>query len=118
MHDKLFSKSLNLFQESNLEDLLKKIKEYEVIIVTADKLAMKLMYELRQIDENLEYGIKIFSFDNISFTKYMKPKINTVDLFQTKKGENAISSLISYLKSENKPQKRIINDSEIIISNL
>ena len=90
---------LPIYLNTKLDDLIKDLSNYRGLMVTADVLAMELVKVSQSQLGQWDPERRLMSFDNIPYLQYLATEVNTIDLNQVHKGEEAMASLSRVLQS-------------------
>ena len=90
---------LPIYLNTKLDDLIKDLSKYRGLMVTADVLAMELVKVSQSQLGQWDSERRLISFDNIPYLQYLATEVNTIDLNQVHKGEEAMASLSRVLQS-------------------
>ena len=88
-----------LYLNTKLDDLIQDLSNYRGLMVTADVLAMELVKVSQSQLGQWDSERRLISFDNIPYLQYLATEVNTIDLNQVHKGEEAMASLSRVLQS-------------------
>lgn len=91
-----------------------KLKDYEIVFVWNDDLAISLMSECYKTGLRIPEDIQVIGFDNIYYSSKTSPPLSTVSLSIEEMGEMAVDLLIRQIDNEALEHKEYIFDVEFI----
>ncbi|MDN5303928.1 MAG: LacI family transcriptional regulator [Fusobacteriaceae bacterium] len=89
-------------------------KKFTAAFVTSDIIAIGLINRLQELGVKIPNDFSIVGFDNISLSKYIYPKLTTIDQNIHKKGQSAAEELIKIIEHDN-IKKNIEMDVSLVI---
>ena len=92
------------------------LKDYSFTSVFAcnDLMAVGILNACKKLDIKVPEELSIIGYDNISLSKFVEPKLTTVDQNMFLLGSNAAQLLKEKIDSDNKLSKRIILNNSLI----
>lgn len=84
------------------------------IFCITDAMAIGFYRACHELNLKIPEDISIIGFDNLNFTEYLIPPLTTVHQEKKKMGEEAAKILISRIKGDISPAKKIVLDFKII----
>jgi DNA-binding LacI/PurR family transcriptional regulator len=91
-------------------------EDITAIFVTSDYIAINLVEILKENKRRIPDDISIISFDDITFAKFVEPKLTTISMSPNLMGESLARLLIEMIKDKDKKiRKNIILEPKLII---
>lgn len=91
-------------------------EDVTAIFVTSDYIAINLLEILKENKKRIPDDISVISFDDITFAKFVEPKLTTISMSPHLMGESLARLLIEMIKDKDKKiKKNIILEPKLII---
>lgn len=100
-----------IIADSEWEKLKLFSEKYTAVLANSDLLASQIISFWK--DNNI-IGKSVISFDNSFFSKFINPKLTTIDLSQKEKGIKAVEILMKAISNPNKLEKKYYIEGELI----
>ncbi|MGX7131618.1 LacI family DNA-binding transcriptional regulator [Enterococcus songbeiensis] len=94
-----------LYTHNDFDEMLANFGDYSAVLITADYLAIRFLYFLKENQVNYEEELSVIGFDDIKYAEFNDPPLTTVKLDQLKKGMLAMQMLADIVdKGKKVPQ--------------
>lgn len=104
-----------VFTDEEQVDMLKKIDNYQGVLVTADYLALKFIHFLKQHGAYDKQALSIIGFDDIAYSELNDPPLSTVRLDQISKGEKAMQMIVDISEKQEIVKQVTLLEGELIL---
>ncbi len=113
--DNIYNVSVNIEDaEKCIEEIIESQKDFDGIFATTDWLAIGALNGLKKLGIKVPSDVKIVGFDNILVTKFVTPKITTVNQHEWEMGKTAARLLFDLIESNKQEQKSVTIPVELI----
>lgn len=90
------------------------LKDVTAVFCTADILAAGVIEGLRLSGKKVPHDISVLGFDNLPISKYISPKLTTINQQHTLKGQSAVDYIISMIESPETEKQSIQYDVNLV----
>lgn len=94
--------------------LLKSDKNITAIFACNDLMAVGAINACRRLSIKVPEDMSVIGFDNISLSRFVEPKLTTMDQNMTLLGQSATALLIEKIESENKLSDEIVLENTLV----
>ncbi|MFA5719548.1 MAG: LacI family DNA-binding transcriptional regulator [Acholeplasmataceae bacterium] len=100
-----------------IEQIIKDNPQIDSIFATTDFLAINALNILKKLGRKVPEDVQIIGFDNIKYTKLVRPEITTIDQPIKHMGEMAVQTLVDLLENRQPEEFHRVLDVSLIERN-